>query len=197
MGFTDQFQSPHGLMGSLMLSGMNIGHGKMATWGFTQFEMPRSGVLLDIGCGGGANVKRMLEKSEDALVYGVDLSAASVEKSRKTVGRYLGERCEIFQGSAEQLPFDDGVVDLATAFETVYFWPDLTVCFREVHRILKEGGIFAVINDPGDQGKNWEDKIPGMTAYSAADIERLMLEAGFTEIKASSDKNSYCVIGTA
>ena len=197
MSFSDQFQSPRGFIGSLMLSGMNLGHGKMATWGFSQFDIPSGGVLLDIGCGGGANVKRLLEGSETALVYGVDISEASVAKSRKTVASHLGKRCEVFQAGADQLPFDDGVVDLATAFETVYFWPDVAACFREVRRVLKDGGRFAVINDPGDPGKHWEEKIPGMTAYSAEDIARLMLEAGFSEARTSTDKYTYCVIGTA
>ena len=79
----------------------------------------------------------------------------------------------------------------------MYFWPDIAACFREVRRVLKEGGRFAVINDPGDPDKGWEDKIPGMTAYSAKDIAALMLGAGFREAVSSADKNTYCVIGTA
>ena len=32
--------------------------------------------------------------------------------------------------------------DAVTAFETVYFWPDLPRCFREVFRVLRPGGTF-------------------------------------------------------
>ena len=31
--------------------------------------------------------------------------------------------------------------DAVTAFETVYFWPDLPQCFREVYRVLKDDGV--------------------------------------------------------
>jgi ubiquinone/menaquinone biosynthesis C-methylase UbiE len=38
------------------------------------------------------------------------------------------------------LPFKDEKFDLATAFETIYFWPDLVNDFKEVNRVLKSGG---------------------------------------------------------
>lgn len=38
--------------------------------------------------------------------------------------------------------FTDASFDAVTAFETIYFWPDLPKCFREVYRVLKPGGTF-------------------------------------------------------
>lgn len=43
------------------------------------------------------------------------------------------------QVSVEKMPFKDGMLDLATAFETVFFWPDPKENFKEVNRILKDG----------------------------------------------------------
>ena len=180
-----------------MLSVMNIGHTPMAKWGFAQFEVPADGKLLDIGCGGGYNVRRLLELSENARVYGADISEASVEKSRKVNKKELGRRCMIVQASAESLPFKDDTLDLVTAFETVYFWPEIAGCFSEVHRVLKPGGRFAVINDPGDPNKHWEDRIPGMNVYSAEDIVQLMEQAGFRDVTVSMQKHIYCAVGTA
>jgi len=42
--------------------------------------------------------------------------------------------------------FADNWFDAVTAFETVYFWPDLLRCFREVWRVLKPGGAFFFFN---------------------------------------------------
>lgn len=101
------------------------------------------------------------------------------------------------QGSVEALPFNDHVLDLATAFETVYFWPDLAENFKEVRRVLMNGGHFVVVNDPGDPNKHWEDKIPGMKSYTAEQIAATMEAAGFSDIRISKEKNMFCVNGTA
>ena len=48
--------------------------------------------------------------------------------------------------------------DAVTAFETVYFWPDLTQCFREVYRVLKPGGDILICNESSgdmDKDKKW------------------------------------------
>ena len=46
------------------------------------------------------------------------------------------------QASVAELPFEAEQFDVATAFETVYFWPELAQNFREVYRVLKPGGVF-------------------------------------------------------
>ena len=197
MSIKDNFRNPKGLTGRLMLSGMNMGHTPMAKWAFTQFDVPKGAHVADIGCGGGYNVKRFLKACPDGIVFGVDISEESVRKSIIVNKSEIGKRCRIMQGSADKLPFRDGMLDLATAFETVYFWPDLARCFAEVKRVLKTGGHFIVINDPGDPDKHWEDTIPGMKAYTAEQISDYLKTAGFTDIRISRNKNMFCVSGQA
>ena len=197
MGVSDNFGNPKGLVGRLMLSGMNMGHTPMATWGFAQFEVPRAAIAVDIGCGGGYNVKRLLERCQEGHVFGVDISEESVRKSIAVNRNEIGKRCDIVQASVESLPFDDHVLGLATAFETVYFWPDIAENFKEVRRVLADGGHFVVVNDPGDPNKHWEDKIPGMRSYTAEQIAGAMEAAGFSDIRISREGNMFCVDGTA
>lgn len=195
MSIKENFSNPKGLLGSFMLSGMNKGHTPMAKWGFSRLDLPEKGDVADIGCGGGYNVKRLLETVKAGHVYGVDISEQSVKKSKAVNKDELGRRCEIFRGSAEKLPFENDALDFVTAFETVYFWPDILSCFKEIRRTLKTGGKFAVINDPGDPEKHWEEKIPHMTAYSAQEIRDLMEQAGFGDITVAEEKYMYCVAG--
>jgi ubiquinone/menaquinone biosynthesis C-methylase UbiE len=197
MSISDNFGNPQGFVGRLMLSGMNMGHTPMAKWGFAQFEVPRAAIVADIGCGGGYNVKRLLERCSEGHVFGVDISEESVRKSIAVNKTEVGKRCDIVQASVESLPFDDHVLDLATAFETVYFWPDIAENFKEVKRVLADDGHFVVINDPGDPNKHWEDMIPGMTSYTAEQIAEAMKGAGFSDIRISREKNMFCVDGTA
>lgn len=195
MALKDNLGHPKGLTGKLILSGMNMGHSPMAKWAFSLFDLPEKAEVADIGCGGGLNVLRFLERIPAGHVFGVDISAASVEKSRAVNRKYLGTRCEIYQANADSLPFEDGSLDIVTAFETVYFWKDLPKCFGEIKRVLKNNGKFIVVNDPGDPEKHWERMIPGMIAYTPEEIEARMKEAGFSEISIMRKKHTFCVTG--
>lgn len=68
-----------------MVHMMNTGHSSMAEWGFTHMEIQSDDVCLDIGCGGGANVRKLLEKSPYGKVTGIDYSEISVEKPGKSI----------------------------------------------------------------------------------------------------------------
>ncbi len=197
MSFTDNFGNPKGLLGRLMLVTMEREHLPIAKWAFPQLEIPQSGKICDIGCGGGYNVRRLLEKSEGAKVYGIDISEESVRKAKKINRAEIGNRCEILQGSAEKLPFSDGELEFITAFETVFFWKNIEKCFAEVRRVLKSGGTFAVINNYGDPKINWEKKVPCMKRYKASQIKTMMENAGFGELSVSEKGTLFCVTGSA
>ena len=56
-----------------------------------------------------------------------------MEKSKKVNEAAIAEgRCTVLQGSVADMIFAGNWFDAVTAFETVYFWPDLPQCFREV-----------------------------------------------------------------
>ena len=73
------------------------------------------------------------------------------------------------QASVAELPFKAEQFDVVTAFETVYFWPELAQNFREVYRVLKPGGVFFICNEAnGETTKDdkWTQIIDGMTIYT-------------------------------
>jgi ubiquinone/menaquinone biosynthesis C-methylase UbiE len=48
-------------------------------------------------------------------------------------------------------------MDIATANETVQFWPDISVSFSEIFRVLKKNGCFFIINrHPSENSKWWK-----------------------------------------
>ncbi len=68
---------PTGFMGKMMVKGMNGGaHERLAKWGHSHFKV--EGDVLDIGCGGGGNIERMLLMSGVKTVTGADYSEVSV-----------------------------------------------------------------------------------------------------------------------
>ena len=192
--FTDNFGHPRGFLGRLMLVAMERERLPMAKWAFSLFDVPQEGQIADIGCGGGHNIKRLLQKSAAAKVWGLDISEESVKKARKVNKAAPLGRCEILQASADALPFSDDQLDFVTAFETVFFWKDIERGFKEVRRVLKDGAAFAVVNNYGDPKIDWEKKVPCMKRRTAQEIKALLLGAGFSSATLAQNGNLFCVV---
>ena len=186
--------NPKGRMGRLMLRFMNFGHAPLTNWGLDLVDFQDEWTMLDIGCGGGATLKRLLKRSNGSRVYGIDISEESVAKARKVNDALLGKRVFVKQGSAEKLPYDDGLFDLVTAVETVYFWPNLPDCLQEVYRVLKPGGRFDIMVEVLEADSKWTDHCEGMTAYTPEQLKDLLDEAGFIQTEIHLKKPSYATI---
>lgn len=185
---------PQGRMGRAMLRFMNLCHAPLTNWGLNLIDYQDGWTMLDIGCGGGATLKRLLKRSKDSQVYGIDISEESVAKARKVNAELLDKRGFVRQGSAEELPYEDGKFDLVTAVETVYFWPNLPDCLQEVCRVLKPGGKYAIMVEVVDNDSKWTDLCDGMTAYSPEQLQKLLADAGFVNIEIHRKKPSNAAI---
>ena len=185
---------PQGWTGRIILRMMNFGHAPLTNWGLSQLDIHDGYTMLDVGCGGGATLKRLLKRSKDAKVYGIDISEESVKKAKQVCADVLDKQVFITQGSAEKLPYKDNEFDLATAVETVYFWPNLPGCLGEVRRVLKPGGRFAIMIEVVDADSMWTSVVEGMTAYSPEELKALLDEAGFVQTEVLRKKPSYATI---
>lgn len=150
--------------------------------------------MLDIGCGGGATLKRLLKRSPDGKVYGIDISEESVVKAKNVNKQLLNKQVFVQQGSADSLPWEDHKFDVVTAVETIYFWPNLPKCFQEVKRVLKPGGQFAIIIEVIDGDSIWTNVVDGMTAYSPEMLKNMLEQAGFSDVEVFRKKPSYATI---
>ena len=184
--FVSQTRKPEGFFGKVMLSGMNSGHAQMADWGFSHLNNAAPGKAVDLGCGGGRNAGELLKKYPKAHVTAVDHSELSVEKAIVFNRAAVVEgRCTVEKGDVSDLRLPAGTYDLATAFESVYFWPGLEKCFAQVAKVLRPGGYFLICNESDgldDTGKKYERIIDGMCCYTAEEITSALLAAGFTGI---------------
>ena len=192
--FFSQCARPEGALGRVMLSFMNYTHAPLTNWGLKLVDVQDGWTMLDVGCGGGFTIRRLLKRSKDAQVYGIDISEESVAKAKKVNAEVLDKQVFITQGSAEKLPYEDKKFDLVTAVETVYFLPNLPDCLQEVRRVLKPGGKFAILVEVVDSDSKWTSVVEGMTAYSPEDLKKLLDDAGFTQTEIYRKKPTYATI---
>ncbi len=185
--FVNQTKKPEGFLGGIMLNGMNSGHAQMADWGLAFLPEITPTMIADLGCGGGRNAGELLKRYSNAKVTAIDYSSLSVETARKYNKTAIATgRCTVQQGDVSALALPSESYDLATAFETIYFWPGLEKCFRQVAGILKAGGYFLICNESDGTdtaGIKYEKIIDGMKAHTAETIEAAVKNAGFSEVQ--------------
>jgi len=197
-------RKPKGELGFQMIEIMNESHKELAKWGINHLKINESDIILDIGCGGGVNVKTFSEMSPNGKIYGLDYSKISVQKSRQLNELAVDEgRVEIILGSVSKLPFKNETFDIVTAFQSTYFWPNFHEDLKEVNRVLKPNGFILICN--GDTKKDlWgEDfeklvKLLDQKRYSGAELNSYLSDAGFSNISIfnKEDTNWVCALAS-
>ena len=180
--FLENFKNPKDNFGGrFILKSMNKGHEKLAKWGRSYIKIEKEYTVLDLGCGGGANIEYFLTKAKK--VYGLDHSEASIKMASEINKEAIkAGRCQTSVGDVKSLPFKDESMDIVTAFETIYFWNDIEECFKEIYRVLKKGGQFLICNEASSKERRDVRKISNiidMEVYTPDDLSKMLEKLGF------------------
>ncbi|GAB48556.1 class I SAM-dependent methyltransferase [Mobilicoccus pelagius] len=139
------------------------------------------GRVLDIGCGAGFHLPRWAERAEH--VVGIEPHPPLVERARRRVadlGPELAARVDVRRGTAQDLPVEAGVVDVAHARWAYFFGPGCEPGLAELDRVMAPGGVaFVVDNDASTStfGSWFRRAFP---EYDPAAITRFWRRAGWT-----------------
>lgn len=103
-------------------------------------DFPEDGEILEVGCGPGALCRALSAWYPAARVTGVDRDRGFIEyaRARDASVRFI-------LGDATRLPFDEGSFD-ATISHTVQEHVETTAFFSEQYRVLRPGGVCAVLS---------------------------------------------------
>jgi SAM-dependent methyltransferase len=184
-----QFRKPTGWLGKIAGLGMNREHEKVWRWGLEHITIQPDAIVLDVGCGGGGAVKILAQVASNGKVYGVDYSEDVLLTARR-VNKALVEqgRVELKHGSVSDLPFSDNAFDLATAFETSMFWPNLVGDLREVRRVLKPGGTLLIANEAyadvrfEERNAKWS-RWADFQLQTPEETRQCLVEAGYAQVE--------------
>ena len=97
--------------------------------------------VVDLGCATGAALRSLQKRFRGAMLIAVDFSRPMLTRAK---GRITWpRRLRAVQADAHGLPFADGSIDVVFANLLLPWVDDPEKVFREVARILREGGLFA------------------------------------------------------
>lgn len=98
------------------------------------------GPLLEIACGTGIVTRRLRQRLKPEVgIVATDISKAMLDYARAKPG---GTAIEWREADACKLPFEDAGFGAAVCAFGIMFVPDKAAAFREVRRVLREGGTF-------------------------------------------------------
>ena len=122
------FRLPEGLLGRYVVHRMNgKRHGALAEWALKEVQLNSNASIADIGCGGGANVARMLDQFPDSKVAGVDFSPVAINMALRVNKEAIAAgRCKIVGGNAKLLPLLKETYDLIIGPHSVNASPRFT-----------------------------------------------------------------------
>ncbi|MCK4730154.1 MAG: class I SAM-dependent methyltransferase [Candidatus Aenigmarchaeota archaeon] len=99
-------------------------------------------IILDSCCGTGNTTLELLKKGH--IVYAIDQSKKARDILRKKCAQYAN-RLPILNADAKHLTeFEDEMFDGISSMFAVYYINDFEQYLREIYRILKPNGIFAL-----------------------------------------------------
>ncbi|MDG3546740.1 arsenite methyltransferase [Methanobacterium formicicum] len=154
-------------------------------------EIKKGETVLDLGSGGGIDVFLAANKvGESGKVIGVDMTEKMVETALENAKAGGYHNVEFKLGEIENLPLEDNSVDLVISNCVINLTPDKSVAYREVYRVLKEGGRI-LISDIVTEGhlpdeirksfQAWSECIAG--AMEKEEYMETIRKAGFGKVE--------------
>ena len=107
-----------------------------------EFEKFRGARLLEVGCGMGTDLLQFARGG--ARCTGVDLTPRSVEITRHRFKLY-GAQGNFMISDGEHLPFRSESFDVVYSNGVLHHTPDTAGSIREVHRVLRAGGVAKIM----------------------------------------------------
>jgi SAM-dependent methyltransferase len=146
--------------------------------------------VLDLGSGAGFDaLLAWRQVGPSGKVIGVDMTDDMLARARENAARLGAANVEFRKGHIEKLPVDDNSVDFIISNCVINLSPSKPDVFREIYRVLKPGGRFAVsdivlLADLPDEVKHDVSAYVGCVAGASPMHEyvRTALEAGLTSL---------------
>ncbi len=150
-------------------------------------ELEKDDIVLDLACGTGIYGRRVATSLPGGMVVGLDLSLPMLSRAREDYEELGLSNYLLIHEDATKIPLVDESIDAVLCGGALHLFPDLKASVREVYRVLKPGGRFAVSAFcPGDGlFSAWISSIvhmmKGIRGITPEGLEGIFSETGFKE----------------
>ena len=145
--------------------------------------------LLDIGCGRGFIID--IAKSYFKTIRGIDVTPAMLEKVNLQSNT---SDIKVYECSSDDIRFNNDSFDACTAFAVLHHLHEIAPTLKEVHRVLKHGGVFYSDVDPNYYFWEAISQLPGEADYSdivRREIDQILHKDDEIQAKFGIDKETF------
>ncbi len=198
-----QLGHPKGIWGQILVRLLNRGNAEMNDLTIEQLCLEPGDYVLEIGFGGGDLMAKLVSTGMPELIAGVERSKEALKVCSSRFRQLIQQGVvKLHQTSAENLPYLSDEFNKICTVNTIYFWSAPERVFHECRRVIRFDGTLAVCYNSSRFLEQTELANHGFTTYEVAEVESLMQNAGFAEIKtvsANSRGNGefFCTSGQA
>jgi SAM-dependent methyltransferase len=180
-GIVAQFGRPTGVAGQAVGWVMAARHSNRHRneWVVSLLDVEPTDRVLEIGFGPGIAVRELAQRAFKGKIYGVDHSEVMARQAtRRNAVAVCSGLVQLHVGAVDALPELPEALDKILAVNSLQFWPEPVTRLEELLARLRPGGRIAIAQQP---------RCPGATEatsrHAATKIERLLTDAGFTEVR--------------
>lgn len=175
---------PTGFSGKLLARGMAWGHRSFYKNTAKILDLKNDDKYLEIGFGSGLFIKKYA--SHLSRIVGMDYSEDMVKLASSVNKEFVASgKAEFRKGDVSDLPWKDNEFSVVVGIETFFFWPEPKTALEEILRVLIPGGRLVIeMAYNKDDGRDHSKEIEKykLKLYSGEEMQRLLKDAGFSEV---------------
>ncbi|WP_022666152.1 class I SAM-dependent methyltransferase [Desulfospira joergensenii] len=201
--FSRQARKPSGLFGRLISSQIfEKGNAELNDLMFEALGRCDDERILEIGFGPGKLIQEIADRSDPAMIEGIDFSKPMLDIAAKKNRIHIQNgKVRLHLGDFDTAPFDGKGFDKIFTVNTVYFWKNPESTVSRISGLLRPGGrIFIGLHEKKEMEKLPLDR-DVFQYYSMEELKELLwVHGSFTDIeirsKPGKKRISYCAVGT-
>ena len=152
---------------------------KRNAWAVSLLDVRSDDRVLEVGFGPGLAIRELSRIAVDGYVCGIDHSELMLRSASRRNADAVGRGVvNLRLGSVDELPEFNAPFDKILAVNAAMFWTDAAARLTQLRRLLRPGGLVAVVHQPRGPGAS-----DAASAARGRELAAALDQAGFASVR--------------